>query len=152
MSSCRVLTNLHSLCGVLLLLHQSRLFNDKKPCRHMPTRLSLLIKRGVQGLPRSLNHSRFPDFRKYRRSAHWQRAALVFAHACGSLCRLWRQQPAGLSLPSGAPSPYAAEFFASVASDRRTHETRLSPTSGLFNGPSHADMAKTLTRRYRTTF
>ena len=49
-----------------------------------------------------LNHSRFPAFRKYRRSARWPRAALVFAHACGSLCRLWRQQPTGLTLPSGA--------------------------------------------------
>ena len=41
--------------------------------------------------------------RKYRRSARWPRAALVFAHAFGSLCRLWRQQPTGLTLPSGAP-------------------------------------------------
>ena len=42
--------------------------------------------------------------RKYRRSARCPRAALVFAHAFGSLCRLWRQQPTGLTLPSGAPS------------------------------------------------
>ena len=40
---------------------------------------------GVQGPSRLLNHSRFPAFRKYRRSARWPRAALVFAHASRSL-------------------------------------------------------------------
>ena len=145
----------------------------------------LPTKCGVQGPPRLLNHSRFPAFRKYRRSvryraqplylltpagrfalratAHRADASLRRAHdfaalanigvlrvgraqplylltppgrfgpfgakcppgtrffrrTCGSLCRLWRQQSTGLTLPSGAPKPYAAAFFASIASARR---------------------------------
>ena len=63
-------------------------------------------------------------------SAH--RAHAFFRRTCGSLCRLWRQQSTGLTLPSGAPKPYAAAFFASIASARRAQETRISPTSGVF--------------------
>ena len=65
-------------------------------------------------------------------SAHWAHAS--FRRTCGSLCRLWRQQPTGLTLPFGAPKPSAAAFYVSVASARRAQETRLSPTSGVFNG------------------
>ena len=52
-------------------------------------------------------------------------------------CR--RSEPTGLTLPCApagvwgrAPKPYAAAFFASVASARRAQETRLSPKSGVF--------------------
>ena len=65
---------------------------------------------GAQGGHRLLNHSRFPDGMllsflpaqsSRRRGA---RPPLVSRSACGSLCRLWRQQPTGLTLPFGAPS------------------------------------------------
>ena len=62
--------------------------------------------------------------RKYRRSARCPRAALVFAHAFGSLCRLWRQQPTGLTLPSGAPAgrfALCATAHRADASLRRAH-------------------------------
>ena len=39
-------------------------------------------------------HHSFRCPRKYRRSARWPRAALVFAHACGSLCAA-RNSPLG---------------------------------------------------------
>ena len=49
------------------------------------------------------------------------------------------QQPTGLTLPFApagvsdrAPRPYGAAFFASVASVRRTQETRLTLTPGIF--------------------
>ena len=48
--------------------------------------------------------------RKYRRSARWPRAALVFAHAFGSLCHLRWQVPTGHTLPFGPPSGRFAAF------------------------------------------
>ena len=43
--------------------------------------------------------------------------------------------PQGHTLPFGAPKPYAAAYFVSVASVRRTQETRFFPKPGVFQRP-----------------
>ena len=60
------------------------------------------------------------------------------------------QVPTGHALPFApagvwgrAPKPYAAAFFVSVASVRRTQETRLSPNTWFFNGLSLRPWAQT---------
>ena len=55
-------------------------------------------------------HRSFRCPRKYRRSVRWPRAALVFAHAFRSLCRLRWQVPTGHTLPFGPPSGRFAAF------------------------------------------
>ena len=88
---------------------------------------------------RLLNHSRFPNGRAHGFAAplrvalglrpkcppgtrfpsrHWAHAS--FRRTFGSLCRLWRQQPTGLTLPSGAGRagslrPWAQTFLKLLA-------------------------------------
>src|SRR5699024_11043361 len=114
---------------------------------------------GVQGDHRLLNHSRFPNGRAHgfaalanigvlragraqplylltppgrfalRATAH--RADASLRRAAGRFGPS-AQVPTGHTLPFGAPKPYAAAFFVSVASVRRTQETRLFPKPWVF--------------------
>ena len=56
---------------------------------------------GVQGGHRLLNHSRFPAFRKYRRSVRCRAQPLYLLTPAGRFGPS-AQQPTGLTLPSGA--------------------------------------------------
>ena len=107
------------------------------------TGLRLLTKCGVQGdHPPAGVWGRVPVAQSSRRAlaasaarfAPHLRVALRFA-----------QQPTRLTLPFGAPSPYAAAFLASVASARRAQETRFSPKSGVFQRSEARQSAVALT-------
>ena len=75
-----------------------------------------------------------------RRGGRWPRPPLVSLPASRSLWPLRAQVPTGHTLPFGAPKPYAAAFFVSVASVRRTQETRLFPKPWVFQRSEFAPL------------
>ena len=80
-----------------------------------------LTRGGAQGDHRSLHHSRFPAFRKYRRCARWPRAALVFARSqISAFCALTARSPCICSRLRVALPPLAATAHRADTSLRRT--------------------------------